>query len=748
MITFINTNINRDDVANIKSTHISTFLQSNNATELKKIYDFYASNQKLLLLTGFGGTGKRLVIDHSLGFLAPNVVRLEYDCKSATVCDDILLNFINVMQSTPDIKKIISPKIENFVKTLNRYLSISRAPILIFINGIDNVQETNLNLILDFLFSTLEYKNVKLVITGKTFDSCNVPVKFDFEKIISKPLNKQIFAQYITSKNIEANDGELNELYRLTRGYYYYTKLLSSLLTSSNTSAKEFINKCKNSGKIFDKYLCDFAISTLSIPIRNFFWFLLLLRHGISYDALSVFDLYDEMSIKHLLQAGYIYETNGVIYVSDYFHSDVEIIIPKNIKQKLHKYLVDMYKNQLQETPEKRVLKLSRQSLHAEIDYHTMYSESDFEQVNNILPAPIIPKIEEKVEPVVVEPVIKEESVDDILISATNYLNSFKYTECIETYYKALNKLTDIRKKIDVFVSLAKVYTKISEWSKSIHYYNLAKEFFENNKEPININYIKYEIADVYYNTYNINEARKILKEVIYSQDSPQALMIDACLRLGNYEDASGNYENAYAYYKQGIDSIDETTNELTLQELYFRYAVTLDESGQKDLAIKYYNEYLNTSAEDFRSPVLCNLGTLYEENGNLDLAEKYFVEAYNFDLGKNNYDGIYYSAIHLANIYFSSSPKKSYQYIKMAKNSAEMLNDIFYIAQAHLLTGDYYYRTNKNEEALKEYITVYMSVKEEFSKENLKKVTDRIRDMELRLGEEKYTEIMKNYAK
>ena len=70
MVTFVNTHINRDDVANIKSTHISSHLQTNNAMELKKIYDFYASNQNALIFTGFGGTGKRLIVDHSMGFLA------------------------------------------------------------------------------------------------------------------------------------------------------------------------------------------------------------------------------------------------------------------------------------------------------------------------------------------------------------------------------------------------------------------------------------------------------------------------------------------------------------------------------------------------------------------------------------------------------------------------------------------------------------------------------------------------------
>ena len=184
MINFINSNVNKNNIDNIKSTHISTFLQENNKSELKKIYDFYSSNQSLLLLTGFGGTGKRLIIEHSEGFLASNVLRLEFDCKAATVCDDILLYFIDIMQKTPEAKKIFSPKIENFAKTLNRYIGVSSFPILIFINNFDNVLPKNSKLILDFLFSAANYDKVKVIITAKTFDSSLIPENINYTKII------------------------------------------------------------------------------------------------------------------------------------------------------------------------------------------------------------------------------------------------------------------------------------------------------------------------------------------------------------------------------------------------------------------------------------------------------------------------------------------------------------------------------------------------------------------------------------
>jgi len=651
------------------------------------------------------------------------------------------------MQKLPEIKKIFAPKIENFTKTLSRYISVCNAPVLIFINSFDNVLEKNTKLILDFLFSIAESEKVKLIITAKKIDSNQIPQNLAYSKIISKPLNKEIFAEYITSKKIDVNDGEIQEFYRLTRGYYYYTKLATSVIVNSALSLKEFLAKCNDSGKIFDKYLCDIAMQTLSVPIRNFFWFLLLLRHGISYDALSVLDLYDENSIKYLLANGYLYETNNTIFVSNYFHSDVEILIPIKIKQKLHKYLIEIYRSQLQEKPEKRVLKLSRQSLNAEIEYHAQKAASTDEQVNEIN------IIEEKIEKPVLKPeketfskpIVKTE--EDFINDAKKFVTKFKFTEAIESYTQALNIVDDRRKKIEIYLQLAKIYAKISDWKKSLHYYSLIEDFYTKNNEPINVNYVKYEIADVHYNSFNINEARKILKEVIYSQDSTNGLMIDACLKLGNIEDYAANYEDAFKFYKQGIESVDESTNPETVQELLFRYAVALDEENNDKEAIEYYSKYLSSGGEEYKSAVYCNLGIMHEETGDLKKAEEYYILAYEFDANKNNYDGIYHSSMHLAKMLFNKRPKEVLQYINIAKNSAETLNDSFYTAQAHILAGDYYYRNGDDEKALDEYLSVYINFKNDFSKDNLKKITDRIRDMELKLGAQKYSEIMKKHG-
>ena len=63
------------------------------------LHDFFLSNddrtskEKFLYIHGFMGTGKRQFINYICEFLDKDVIKLEYYCKAATVCDDILLSF-------------------------------------------------------------------------------------------------------------------------------------------------------------------------------------------------------------------------------------------------------------------------------------------------------------------------------------------------------------------------------------------------------------------------------------------------------------------------------------------------------------------------------------------------------------------------------------------------------------------------------------------------------------------------------
>ena len=96
-------------------------------------------------------------------------------------------------------------------------------------------------------------------------------------------------------------------------------------------SIGEFLQKFAQSDMTFDSYLGVTYLTLIPNAIRNFFWFLRTIRHGISLNALAVFDIYDEFSVKYLKTNLMIFEANEILYVQDYFTQKIDISIPEKV---------------------------------------------------------------------------------------------------------------------------------------------------------------------------------------------------------------------------------------------------------------------------------------------------------------------------------------------------------------------------------------------------------------------------------
>ena len=111
---FLNKDIDIDNIKLPASEKINPYLLKNSYAELIKAVDFLSKDEKLLYIHGFLGTGKRQFINYLMDFVNNDVIKLEYYCKESTVCDDILLNFINIIESNS------MSKIVNFNTGINR----------------------------------------------------------------------------------------------------------------------------------------------------------------------------------------------------------------------------------------------------------------------------------------------------------------------------------------------------------------------------------------------------------------------------------------------------------------------------------------------------------------------------------------------------------------------------------------------------------------------------------------------------
>ena len=741
---FLNNSIDINDVVLPNSDKIHPLLLKNDDADIKKALAFLATDEKFLYVHGFLGTGKRQFINYVADFLQKDVIKLEYYCKESTVCDDILLYFIDIIEKTALSKAVnLNTKVTTLAVKFQTYISSIKKPFIIILHSFDDISQDNSNLVSQNLQEALtKNSNLKVILSTRALvQGILGNIKFD-KKIFLKAFSKDIFKEFLTTSQINCTDTTLDDFYKYTRGYYYYTALSIKIIQAMKISLNDFLEKFAMSGMNFDSYLGITYINLIPNTIRNFFWFLRTVRHGLTFNALAVFELYDEFSIEYLKTNLMIFQVGEIIYVQDYFQQNIDISIPAKTEIKLHKYIISIYEKQLKEPLQTREILISRQALRAEIDFHNnciknieVGSKNEEKQIKTTMQKPI----EEKTD--------IAEGLESKLQTARKLHEEKKNTEAIELYSKILeDEKIDVQTKNEVRLALAKVYKEIGSYSKAVYYLERIETYYKKNNEVINLNYLYYELTDIYFLMYKCERAIKTIKKVIYSVDTPQSLMVASCTLLGNIYTSQNNPNEAYSYYKKALESLDENTSEETLSELYFKYALASDDRGDEKTAFEYYTKCITLNEDNpYKSLAYSNMGACYFDNNNLADAKDCLKKAYDIEKRNNDYDGIYYNASQLAEVLVAMHDKNALNYLIEAKQSAEFLDEGYYIMESCVALGDYYYNDSSlAKKALKEYfeakrIAVAIG-------DDVEKIDNRIKDMKLRMSKEEFSEIENKY--
>lgn len=740
---FLNSSIDREKIILPDSDKINPFLLKNNYAEIIKAIDFLGANEKFLYIHGFLGTGKRQFINYITEFLAKDVIKLEYYCKEATVCDDILLSFIDTIDNLAISKAVsLNAKITTLgVKFLQNISSIKK-PFVIILHSLDDVRDENMQLISDMMTQVFKEPNVKLIVSTRAMKQNLLEGIQEDRKVFLKAFTKELFKEFLSSNSIQATDTTIEDFYKYTRGYYYYTALSVKIIQATKTTLNDFLQSFTLSGMTFDSYLGVTYINLIPTAIRNFFWFLRTVRHGLTLNALAILDLYDEFSIEYLKSNLMIFQSGETIYVQDYFLQKIDISIPDKTEIKLHKYIIGIYEEQLKQPLKQRAINISRQALRAEIEYH---NKCIFE-IENGLREPVETETPELPVLSAEEQKSTAQTLTDKIKEAEGFASDKKYTEAIEEYRKILDtEGIDLRTVVEVRLRLARLYKEIEDYQMACHFYELTETYYKQHNELINLNYLYYEMTDLYFKMYKNERAIETIKKVIYSVDTPQSLMVNSCTLLGNIYSEINNSDEAYSYYKKALESLDDNTDNNLLAELYFKYALACDDREEMEDAYKYYNKCIGIPVENpYKSLAYSNLASCYYENGTYDEARDCFLKAYNLDKSSNNYDGIYYNASHLAKI----DEKNRLEYLLEAKRSAEFINEDFYILKSTLALGDYYYNEpNKHKEALIEYLKAKKTAINLAETVDAEKIDARIEDMRLRMNNDEFNEIVHKYG-
>ena len=789
-----------------ESGSINHFLLENNIKQIEQICDFLETKFPLMLINGFVGTGKSTVVNYAASFTSADTIKLKYNCFETTILDDILLAFFDEFKKLTAMGTISAPKAksDNFTQKINSYFENINKPVLIIINSFEEVLKENKQEIIDFIIHLASFPNIKVILISRTFSLSDFDKKIGYKRATILALEKSIFEKFLRSEGIKNIGPFSDELYKHSRGYFFYTLLSIKIIHLRKLSLLDFIEGFSKSFLSFNDFILREALALIDPVSGHLFRFLTTMRHPISIKLLQTLHLYDEERFNFFIDNLILSKENDSVYLQDYYKVIAENSIPENVSVKLHQGCVDLYNTQLPLKPLERDLLISRQTMRKEIEYHSMFIPKKV-----VLPKTPSQNIEYKEYTGTMHPnTIKQQdnqntqqlsqqqdekaakdeklknmsfifesedelaALNQIATSIKNFLHisdqqreqeeksslteliniarqeeqAYNFKRVISLYQRALTLKNDD----DYYTFLPKIYTKLAEayqnlsdWFNSLKNYENALEFYISVSDNEKVCETKLAIANIYFITFKRDQAKKLLTEILGSSEADTDVKIRTYIALA---DLTENINLNQDYFNRALELVTDSTDKKILSELYFKYALLCDDKNDPNKAVEYYKKCINLDSNPKininLSAALSNLAELYDEAGSSDFAAKYYLESLRIDELTRNFNGIYISSMKLAELYTVKDAEKAVKYFEKAKVCAKELGENFYLASTAIAIGDFYYNRNENEKALENYINAQEVAKDNFSKDNIEKIAQRIEDIKARVGEETFAEL------
>lgn len=794
---FLENITDRKELLRDDSGIINKFLLENNLKQIEDIQNFLMSENPVMLMNGFLGTGKGQVANFALSLLKQDVIVLKYKCFETTILDDILLSFFDDFRCLVGQNIIKPPKVksENFTQKVNAYFAVIEKPVLIIIDSFEAVLRDNKSDILDFIFYLSLKKNIKTLFISRVFDYKDFENRVPYSATTVLALDKQLFEKLLRSEGIKLIGPVSDELYRYSRGYFFYTMLSLKLIKARNLNLIDFLKGFTRSFLSYNDFILREALSFVDPVSGHLFRFLTVMRHPVSLSLLKTLNLFDEARIDFFVNNYLLAKVNDMVYMPDYYKEISMNAIPESVAVKLHKSCVDLYNTQLPLKPFERDLLISRQTMRSEIEYHSLFlpktpivspvaqtamesieyaasgvdtmmnesehlQESKDEKIKQISFIFETEEDEKKIMNQIANSINKfidysnktlseEEnklSLRELINSARDSENKYNYKKAIAFYQRAL-----LLKDDDdfytflplIYTKLAKNFSSLSDWFNALRYYDSALEFYTAAGDAEKMASMKLEIANIFYITFKHDKAKLLLNEVIESRGVNNETLIRAYLALINL--ANDDINKVYSLCKKALGLVDALTDKSILAELYFKAAVVADEMNETETAVNYYKKCIGIEKNNQNlSSAYANMALIFDESGYAELAEKYYLKSLEIDSLVKNYNGMYLSSMKLAELNKKKSPDKALEFYERAADYAGILKEPFYQASTMIEMGDFYAFKNMFKYALKNYFMALDIAKLKSSSDNLVRIEKRIEDIKVRLGADEFIKVQK----
>lgn len=755
-----------------------------NREKFAQLFEFLSGSKDCFVMSGFQGVGKSKILDEALTYLNEDVLLFRYNMYEATTIDDILLNMTIDFRDLLKGSQTQLPKIDtkDFRERIQYYVKSIEKPMLLVLESYENVLkfEDTSSVINDFLLHIASIAKFKIIFVCRNMDSQIFQDKnIGYDKTIITSLDEELVSQYFDRYNLKTTPESISELISCSRCYLKYIDMTIKALQTFNLSLDELITEYKLKNTSYSNFLISKFMALIPDKSRELIYILTLIRQGVTPEFLTLINKNNPSEISYLKNILILNEYKNTIYIKDYFKRELEKEIDQFSTLKLHSFLESVYDNMLPQKTFERALPISRNTMHREKAYHAKFIENyqlsgmraetgikfsslrskaeTKEETKEIQPSQPTPNESPIIENINLEAELKTrrktprvnpaQTLSDYIKLASKYKHEFDYTTAIFYYQKALDKKQDPTFELhspNILANLAHCYTKTQKHDKAIQCLNLAYEIHFKQKQFDKANDIMLDLAIEHKNNYKLTTAKSCIEKILTAPIlGSSELMAKTYTLLADIEDLSSNLTKAKELYKKGLDEALKTSNKELICTAYFKYGLLLDDTNQQTQAIECYKKCIDTcqnpNENHFLSSAYTNLAGIQYERENITAATIYYQKALDADKLTNNHEGIYFVYKKLAEIYENSDRQTSYKYLLNSLQAAKRLGDKLYIADIYLEIGDYYYRQNANTQAIKAYLSAKHFTNNDTDLENKHKIEIRLKDLKIKLGEQKY---------
>ncbi len=637
---------------------------------LHNLLNFYSSDNQVCFLEGQTGCFKTELLDYSCRYLKDNVLLFKFKCFEGTTLDDIFLSFFEDLKKYSHQKKISFTKIEtnSLSKRINTYLNHITLPCVIVIDSLENIYSKRNKAETDEIISYLKHlksmNKFKIVLLSSVFDNT---IKSDLDNVIHlqiQPFDKEQVKQYFQHFSIELESDCLDNFFNVTRGNILYTKLTANLLSTLKINLETLISEFQGKRITYEDFILQKLITFIPESVKKSFFMLSLFNEGIKEYYLTENHFFTKEQILYFKEKSILCEEYGVVFLEQYLKKYLQSSVSHSDKIKIHSFWRDFYTSQLPVKPNDRVILISRNTMRAQIEYHSA---------------------------LVTERKTNEQKSPDM--SLMSYLNSNLTAWNI--------KNTNIDGKDDNETTEEHVEHKkrpvppksLIERDKRFEKYALTKDEISLLSLPVDMQKKEESIAKE--NLYRTIEQKEEALNIEKKTNSLKFLL-DKVLEL----EKSHDFETAITLYSNMLSLKDDKDFDEFQPLILDRLAICSKKMNKMTDAIDFYNKltelYASRNNQDKVNEVRLKIAAIYKETYKINHARVIFENFVNKKTQASD-NIVFHSYIELADIEEDlSNTEKAVEYYKKA---FALINDTLkleenYLAQAYfkyaLILDDY----------------------------------------------------------